>query len=167
MKNQIRVKKTFSQGFTLIELLVVIAIIGLLSSTVLASLNSARGKARNSKVSAELDSINKAMIMMEIDTGEWPGHQTPYIVHIDDGSGNEIEDISNSNAGLSDTDGSYSGWDGPYIKEDIVDPWGTPYFFDTDYQVGVEEVVALGSYGPNGVGHNLYDADDIYIILAR
>ncbi|HEY4489729.1 MAG TPA: type II secretion system protein [Candidatus Paceibacterota bacterium] len=46
--------KKLSRGFTLIELLVVIAIIGILSSIVLASLNTARAKGADAAVKSNL-----------------------------------------------------------------------------------------------------------------
>lgn len=45
------------KGFTLIELLVVIAIIGILSSVVLASLNTARGKGADAAAKSNLNNI--------------------------------------------------------------------------------------------------------------
>ncbi len=51
------------KGFTLIELLVVISIIGLLSSVVLASLNSARAKARDARRLSDIHQIQLALAL--------------------------------------------------------------------------------------------------------
>ena len=62
----------FRRGFTLIELLVVIAIIGILSSVVMVSLNTAREKARDTQRAANIRSLTNAVELYRTDTGTFP-----------------------------------------------------------------------------------------------
>ena len=64
--------KKLSSGFTLIELLVVVAIIGILSSTVLASLNDARLKSRTTRSIEDLNQLRTALEMYYNDNGSYP-----------------------------------------------------------------------------------------------
>ncbi len=61
-----------SSGFTLIELLVVIAIIGILASVILASLNSARTKARDAALISGVQQVKTALEMYYNDNGYYP-----------------------------------------------------------------------------------------------
>jgi prepilin-type N-terminal cleavage/methylation domain-containing protein len=65
--------KKLQGGFTLIELLVVIAIIGILSSVVLASLNSARVKSRDARRLADVKQIQLALeLYADSNSGLYP-----------------------------------------------------------------------------------------------
>lgn len=61
-----------NKGFTLIELLVVVAIIGVLSSVVLSSLNSARGKGNDARRLSDIKQISNALELYYNDNGIYP-----------------------------------------------------------------------------------------------
>jgi len=61
-----------NKGFTLIELLVVIAIIGLLSSVVLASLNTARSKSRDAQRISDVRQLQTALEFFYDEHGRYP-----------------------------------------------------------------------------------------------
>jgi general secretion pathway protein G len=151
-------------GFTLVELLVVIAIIGMLSTLSAVALMFARNQAKITKAQHDIDTIVTAIKVLETDSGYWPGH-----VSVDvpvTATGSETWDLSTTAAGLVQTNGTYANWNGPYIGKMPTDPWGHNYFFDPYYNpVSGSGRAVVGSFGPNGVGQNVYDSDNIYKIL--
>src|SRR3989338_433887 len=72
-KRNLKVMSNGRQGFTLIELLVVIAIICILSSVVLASLNSARKKARDARRLVDIKQVQTALdLYFDANNSEYP-----------------------------------------------------------------------------------------------
>lgn len=70
--NIFKYKNGLKRGFTLIELLVVISIIGLLSSVVLGSLNTARAKARDARRFSDMKQVQLALELYRDKYGNYP-----------------------------------------------------------------------------------------------
>jgi general secretion pathway protein G len=179
----------FRRGFTLIELLVVIAIIGILAAVALAALGETRESARERAAQSEMRQIQSAMEILKLQTGEYPHRQEQYCPP-ENMSNNEIN-LATAAAGLASTDGTFTNWQGPYVR-DVIDPWGNPYFFDEDYYctagatgcdgiedtaVGASVIVSCGPDGllgddasnpqpDNGIGC-AYNDDNVVYVMCR
>ncbi len=152
-------------GFTLVEVAVVVVLVGLLATlgslAIMKSVNTSRIK--NSQ--AELEMLSAAVLQLAWDTGRWPNGAPR-----NNGGSTEMWNISLPSCGLMDTAGTFNEWKGPYYDGEVEDQWGNPYFFDPDYQHKEKDgttrmAIGVGSFGPNGKGRNLYDSDDIYVLL--
>jgi general secretion pathway protein G len=154
-------KLKHNSGYTLIELMVVVGIISVLSGIAIPAFNSLGDKAKIAEATSDLKNLQLALEMLAIDTEMWPGPNDVGQI-----ANSEVWDLNSPEAGLVVTDGSFPDWDGPYVPAVPKDPWGNDYFFDPDYDVDGTDYAVLGSFGPNGVGPNVYDDDDIILILS-
>jgi len=162
-------------GFTIVELLVTVSIISLLSSVVLASLNSARTKSYTARAQQDLAEFRKAIALLEFDTNQAPNHHP--IAGLPGSCQQDAETyLDETRAGIQATDGAFPRWAGPYLQSVPKDPWGNRYIFDPDYRCFNNEVgCGSGDYwarvvhsgGPNKSGINAYEADNIVLVLCR
>lgn len=159
-----------NQGFTLIELLVVISIIALLSSIVLAAVNTAREKAQIARAKLELYQFTKAVNVAQGEAGKT-------LLTI---TGSNCSDCGGCRTGasLKGTVGAcYTAWVNVVttvqantngivtgLTNMLRDPWGSPYALDENQGEGgvsgCSSTDSLRSVGPNGIWG---DGDDILI----
>jgi general secretion pathway protein G len=112
-------KANSSAGFTLIELLVVIAIIGILASATLASVTTARERARDARRFQELDQIQKALELYFAQNKQYP----PYHAY-----------TTTDNCGVNwcDFEGAMTGFMNPLPRDPIGPHADFAYFYDAN-----------------------------------
>ncbi len=149
-------------GFSLTEILIAVSVIALLLALAVPSYRKARNDSKIQVARADLALLESAIRQLAWDTGRWPNRAL-----ITAPGSTEIWNLTTTTTtGLLKPHADYgSDWKGPYIRSIPLDPWGMPYFFDPDYRISNVMRVVVGSFGPNKVGRNLYDKDDIWMIL--
>lgn len=153
-------KYSRKNGYSFVEIMIVVMIIGVLSAITITSITKVRANARVKQAETELEMIAAAVRQLAWDTGKWPSKRDR--IYKD----KETWDLTLPEAGLLATDGSFNNWNGPYLAEIPDDPWGTPYFFDSDYYTNVKvHCVAVGSLGPDKIGKFSYNEDNIFVVL--
>lgn len=141
-----------NKGFTLIELLVVISIIGLLSVTILVSLNSARDKARLAKASQTLWEIRNAIILAQDRENKTLTEITGSACsEIDCRSVPNLNTLPDSHPCIVSLTNAFSKIGLPLLR----DPWGSPYLIDEneyeDYEGYRCRHDSVESAGPNRI----------------
>jgi general secretion pathway protein G len=100
------------QGFTFIEIMLVVLIIGILMAAVVPNLVGRTRGARVSVAKASLRTIEQSLGTFEMKAGRFPTTEEG------------LESLRKRPGDLTEDE-----WDGPYIKDEILDPWKEPFVY--------------------------------------
>lgn len=160
-----------SKGFTLMEVVVVLGIIALLTAIMTPLVLNYMEEARKTKAAADVASIKSAIQQYVNDVRDWPAadnatnaerlYTGDYATDLPTDAGGCASAAANDYAlkgyliekpsSIDAWDGK-KGWNGSYIENDIVDPWGQSYIVYVERffgDIGTKHAWVL-SAGPDG-----------------
>lgn len=130
------------QGFSLLEMLVVLTIIGLLTSLVAPKVTKYLSGAKTNTAQAQMTSIAQALELYRLEVGSLPSSEVGL-------------------SALITQPANRPRWNGPYLDREtaLLDPWGTPYRYNTPGSTGEYD---LWSYGADAAEGGTGDASDVW-----
>lgn len=160
--NVIAERNAKKRGFSILEVCICLILVAILAAIAVPNVLKARAKSQIRDAEVEVAMIAAAVQRLAWDTGNWPGGVNRGAIQ-----NPELWDLTTPAAGLLSCDpAKFPNWKGPYIREIKKDPWGKAYFFDPDYTTPDRRTLpVVGSFGPNRVGPNVYDSDNIIVVL--
>ena len=123
-------------GFSLTELMIVVFIMGLLATVIVVSTGAIFGQSRDAKARSDLQRIESALQMYNLDIGTYPS--------ADQGLRALVEPPSGVNAARYRPGG--------YVQRLELDPWGNPYQYDASGRRSGKayDLFSLGADGVEG-----------------
>ncbi len=158
-RKSVRNRSVIRYGFTLVELLIVMAILVLLVSMVGPRLLGSKAKADISSVKTQIGMLQAALERYAIDMNTFPSKEQGLQALITEPSADSLDGEGDSGGEEfalegddSDSEGSGSNWDGPYLKADTLpkDPWGNKYGYEFPATHNKQGVPDIWSFGPDG-----------------
>lgn len=120
------------KGFTLIEIMVVVVVIALLGAMIGPTLFNKVRQAEETRVAQDIRAIDSALKFYRLDNYRYPSQ-------------------SEGLDALMTAPESADNWDGPYLEDVPVDPWGTPYRYNNPGSHGKEvDIYTFGADNQEG-----------------